>query len=180
MYKISLVSFELFIRGKNKFDRNISKSSSSQRNPFTLPEAAGSLVMYRSRRDQRKPGFPEGDRWGQRVRFKEDPRVAKDAFSRQGERARKESIRTNRLERVSTGISAWQNQELAILRATTLLSLETIKPWKILPFYVLRLRYKLLIFRARATRPWTDENLFPSLNHRDDDKSFRNFLILQW
>lgn len=168
MYKISLVSFELFIRGKNKFHRNISQSSFSQRNPFSLPEATGSLVMYRVGEIKESLAFPkaigEVKGWGLRK-----IRGWQRMLSRGKERGQ---------GRNQYVLTVWNAFQLVSRRdkiknspfCELLLLSRNDQALKNLPFYVLRLRYKLLIFsreqRDRERR--TDENFFPSLSHRDD------------
>lgn len=166
MYKISLANFKLFIRGKNKFHRNISQSSSSQQNRFSLAEAAGSLVMYRVGEIKESLAFPkaigEVKGWGLRK-----IRGRQRMLSRGKERGQR------RNQYVLTVWNAFQlisrRDKIKNSPFCELLLSRNDQALKNLPFYVLC--YKLLIFsreqRDRERR--ADENLFPSLSHRDDD-----------
>lgn len=165
MYKISLANFKLFIRGKNKFHRNISQSS-SQQNRFSLAEAAGSLVMYRVGEIKESLAFPkaigEVKGWGLRK-----IRGRQRMLSRGKERGQR------RNQYVLTVWNAFQlisrRDKIKNSPFCELLLSRNDQALKNLPFYVLC--YKLLIFsreqRDRERR--ADENLFPSLNHQDDD-----------
>lgn len=151
----------MFIRGKNEFHRNISQSSSSQRNPFSLPEAAGSLVMYRAGEIKESLAFPkaigEVKGWGLRK-----IRGWQRMLSRGKERGQ------GRNQYVLTVWNAFQlvsrRDKIKNSRATTPFAKRS-SPEKS-PFLrfiiILRLRYKLLIFsREQRDRDQRTKIFFP-------------------